>query len=405
MAELVLHPGDSPLHKTYKLPLSKSVSNRLLILDYLYDLGLDSTALSQAADTRLLQSVLLHPLPTHIDARDAGTVIRFVTAVAATIAQSTTLTGTERMQHRPIGPLVQSLRGAGASIDHTGEDGYPPLRVERAQLQSGAWQVDATQSSQYVSALMMIMPSMDAATTLELLGTPASMPYILMTLRLMEWVGLDIAMDGYLITCSPAPDRLVHDTIICPSDYSALAFPILELSTVGGSIQISQLSPPDSLQGDEAVLDFCTLLGIEYRWEDGDLFLEKKNQNIVQTDLPIFDFGDIPDLALPMVSALCVQHDELRIRGVQTLDLKESERWEILQDIVYTLGCKVFAEGDHYLIRRVQERFGVLDIDDHSDHRVVMSLASLSHLYESTKIYHPEAVSKSFPDYWTYFDA
>ncbi len=402
MAELILTGDPSPIDKAYLLPLSKSVSNRLLILHYLYDIDIDEDHISTAHDTQILRSLLTRPLAAVLDAEDAGTVMRFVTAVCATTSSHHTMVGNHRMYQRPIGPLVKSLQDAGADISYLGEQGYPPLSIGRPKLRSGQWAVDTEMSSQYASALMLIMPTTDTDVSLQLHGAQNSMPYIYMTLELMQRSGFDIQKEKNTIHYSPNP-RTPNPPMRSPSDYSALAFQILELASCSGQIRIRSLSPPDGLQGDEVVLDYCPYLGITYQWEGDDLLLYRtKDSPVLPLPGPI-DFGNTPDLALPILPALCLHHEEVEIKGIDSLNLKESERWEILQDIVYALGCKVFKKDDYFQIRKVQDAFKKLDIDDQKDHRVVMTLAALSHRFESTKIYHPQSVRKSYPLYWEHF--
>ncbi len=386
------------------MPLSKSVSNRLLILDYLYDIGLDLSTLSEAADTELLIDLLQRPLPTVLDCRDAGTVMRYLTAVASSQLQTTQLRGTDRMHQRPITALVDTLQRAGADIDYELQPGYPPLLVTGAKLQGSQWEVDSDKSSQYASALAMLLPYCERDMQLRLIGSPVSLPYIDMTLQLMQRLGMEIARRDKLIDYQHT-DSSYHTVYRCPSDYSALGFMILELSARAGEIRVEELSEPDGIQGDERVLDFCSHLGIKKNRQSSSLLLSRERDSERATDLPLFDFTEIPDLALPMITALSLHHPEIRVTGIQTLNLKESERWEILQDILFTLGCKTYKHDDVYTIKKVQDRFEILDLDDHSDHRVVMTLASLSSLFERTVIYHPEAVQKSYPDYWEQFSA
>ncbi len=404
MAKIIHHGDENKLNKVYVLPYSKSISNRVLVLNYLYEMDMEIQNISSAHDTFILQNMLTKPLPAVIDAEDAGTVMRFMTAVAATAEGHQRLIGIERMYQRPIQGLVESLQNIGTDIEYLGNAGYPPLRVGTLSEGTESWQVASGLSSQYVTAMMMIMPTMGHTTTLEILGDPVSVPYIHMTSELMNRLGFDIKINEKTITYTPSTP-LINEVFACPSDYSALAYPMLELSAADGKMHISGLSAPDGLQGDEAVLDFCTYLGLEYQWKEQDLILTKSGNLPTKVVDQIFDFSDIPDLALPMVVGLCIENEEIAIRGISTLDMKESERWEILQDIVYTLGFKVFKKEDYFLIKKVQDAFKILDINDHYDHRVVMTLASISHLFEKTIIHHPESVRKSFPAYWSYFEA
>lgn len=404
MAKIILSkPEDVRLKKRYKMPLSKSVSNRLIVLNYLYKLGIEGIEYSDAQDTRILQDILNNELGEVIDAQDAGTVMRFMTAVCATKNHPAKLIGKGRMYRRPIGGLVECLNRAGADILYQQTESFPPLEIRPAKMQAGDWWIDASLSSQYVSALMMIMPYLQDDTRLLLRGEVVSYPYIEMTTRLMQSIGWDISCSPNEVIYKTSSKKEVID-LRCPSDYSSLAFPILELACSTGEIRIEGLTAADGLQGDEQILNFCGYLSIDYEMVDDTLILKKTDDCPISNELPVFDFTDIPDLALPMVTALAVHHDSFFITGTDTLDLKESDRWEVLQDLVYTLGCKIFDHAVGYEIRRVQDKFEHVDIDDENDHRVVMTLASMHSIFETVTIHHPECVSKSYPQYWEYFN-
>ncbi len=404
MATIVIEGSPKKLSKTYVLPKSKSISNRLQVLHFLYGTPLEKEDISGARDSLILQKYLSRPLSNSIDTHDAGTVMRYMTAVACTEYQETLLYGTDRMHQRPISGLVSALQRAGASIEYKEEEGFPPVLVRPSYLSGSSWSVDASISSQFVSAMIMLMPQMKHDMHLKLVGSIVSKPYIEMTLKMMQIFDYDISFYGDTITLKHQSD-ISPSPYHCASDYSALAFPILELATNEGEIQVRQLSKPDGMQGDEQVLKFLPYLGIQDIWEDDTLILRKK-EDAIETDrtLPLFDFKDIPDLALPIVVALCLYHEEIRISGTETLNLKESERWEILQDILYTMGFKIFTEDKHHTIRKVQDPMPILNIPDGNDHRVVMTMASVSAFFKKTYIEHPDSVIKSYPEYWQQFN-
>ncbi len=397
----IIENNSVEISKEYKLPRSKSISNRLLILAALYDFDLDIDALSESTDTQVMKEILSNTGEVW-DVGDAGTAMRFLLALAVAKKENVTLTGSKRMQERPIGPLVDALRELGADIEYLGAAGFPPLKVTAAVLEYKTWNVQGDISSQFVSALAMILPYFQESNMLKIHSNPVSLPYVDMTLKLMQQIGLDIKREGHqIIYRNSEVDKTQKFEI--ESDYSALAFPVLELSAGGGEMFIRELTKPSGIQGDEAVLDFLEPLGIHSKWEHEGLRMVKQNTDRVVMYEQCIDFGPIPDLALPITLAMTTKYDLFYIRGIENLNYKESARWEVCKDLLLALGYEVKLVDGEFRIQQVAVRQKVLDLPDHSDHRVVMCMASLHPLFKKIIIENPEAVAKSWPKYWEYF--
>ncbi len=401
MARVIQSNGQA-IRKSYALPYSKSVSNRLLILQDLYAPDLEILNLSKSSDTQILQKVL--STDTQLwDVGDAGSSLRFLLALAVAKKYSKTLTGSRRMKERPIGPLVDSLRQINADIEYIEKAGFVPLGIQPSPLVDQDWKVQADISSQFVSALALILPYLRSRGTIELVSTPVSVPYIDMTLKLMQGLGIRIHREDQRIiyTGSRAGES---EKYTVPSDYSALAFPMLELAMAGGEIWVSGLTSPDGLQGDEVILEMADILGIELqRTEEGLRMKRRTLEREVQHEACL-DFGSIPDLALPMTLAMTSRYDMFYITGIDTLNYKESERWEVCKELLEALGYSSTTVEGTQRIQQVAPRKKVLDLPAHGDHRVVMCMASMHAVFAEVRIDTPDAVRKSWPQYWKQFE-
>lgn len=382
------------LHTSIKLPASKSEANRALIISALSGAMAELHNLSEANDTQLLQRLLKSDSET-IDAEDAGTVMRFLTAYYAITGKKKILTGTKRMCQRPIKVLVDALRELGASITYLGEEGYPPLKIE-AFKGSGKkhLKVRADISSQYISALLMVAPLLPEGLVLELEGKIGSRPYITMTLSLMKHFGVESTFEGNTITV--LHQKYKPASFEVESDWSAASY-WYSMVALAREADVTLLGlKENSFQGDSAVSDIMRHLGVYTSFNAEGVTLTKKRH---EKHL-VYDFSDCPDLAQTIVALSAALGVTLEITGLESLRIKETDRIQALQIELLGIGCKleevtpgVFRMEPGIIPKRQ------LTFRTYQDHRMAMAFAPLS-LMAQAKIQEPSVVRKSYPGFW-----
>lgn len=380
-----------------QLPASKSISNRVLILDALSYNPSDAANLADCDDTRVLYDALHSAEGRDFDIKAAGTAMRFLTAFLSKIVGEWTITGTERMKNRPIKLLVEALNTVGARIEYIEKEGFPPLRIFGSALQGGEITLDGSVSSQYISALLMIAPTMEKGLTLHLEGKVISKPYIRLTLELMKQYGVQAMWTGNTIKVKPQEYVPLPYTV--ESDWSAASY-WYEIMALGRA-EISLLGlNKNSLQGDSAGAKLFARLGVGTTFTPKGVTL-RKNGNISQ--MLTYDFVDEPDLAQTFVVTCCLMQIPFRFTGLQSLKIKETDRIEALKKEMCKLGyvltdkCNSILEWDG--TRCEAEKNPV--IATYEDHRMAMSFAPAALLLpEGIRIADPQVVTKSYPHYW-----
>jgi 3-phosphoshikimate 1-carboxyvinyltransferase len=387
------------------LPASKSVSNRALIIHALSNGKTLPENLSDCDDTEVIVEALKQ-MPATIDIKAAGTAMRFMTALLSVGKGSHTLTGTERMQHRPIKVLVDALKRLGAHIKYVHEEGYPPLHIEGMQLEGGELEVPGDVSSQYVSALLMIAPVLRKGLTLKLTGEIISRPYIDLTLWMMREYGADADWSsGDTITVKPQPYR--DRPYYIENDWSAASYwyEMVALSSdEEAEVRLSGLTD-GSKQGDSVVKYIFSLLGVKTCFETKDneqlqtVTLKKSGRCVPKLE---YDFINSPDLAQTFVVTCCMKGVPFHFRGLGTLKIKETDRIEALKKEMRKLGFVLESVNDCELTwdgTRCEK--STEPIDTYEDHRMALAIAPASMLTEGgIRMNDPEVVSKSYPGYW-----
>ncbi|MBQ8360526.1 MAG: 3-phosphoshikimate 1-carboxyvinyltransferase [Bacteroidaceae bacterium] len=390
------------LRTTIKLPSSKSISNRVLVINALSGSVEVPQNLSDCDDTRVMVKALTEDTPV-VDIMAAGTAMRFLTAYyAATLGSKKTLTGTERMQQRPIRILVDALRHLGARVEYVKNEGYPPLLVCGQSLEVSEVSLQGNVSSQYISALLMIAPVMKQGLHLKLEGTVISRPYIDLTLQLMtdfgakvRWVGEnDIVVESY---------PYVPRAFTVESDWSAASYWYEMLALIPDE-EATVVLPglyAHSYQGDSAVAELFRQLGVatEYDAEADRVTLRKQGTPISRMD---YDFVNQPDLAQTFVVTCSMLGIPFRFIGLQSLKIKETDRIAALIRELKKLGILLHEEEGGVLGwegDRCEPEKGVT-IDTYEDHRMAMAFAPVCIVSGGLRINHPEVVSKSYPHYW-----
>lgn len=390
---LISHTSKS-INADLILPPSKSISNRALIIQALCQSKPKLLNLSQSSDTQSLVQALQTTSKT-IDIGDAGTSMRFLAAYLSQQEGSYILTGSDRMKERPIGHLVEALNSIGADINYLEKDGFPPLAINGKALEGGKVDISTSVSSQFVSALLLIAPTLKKGLSLSLKGELLSKPYIKMTLDIMRYFGIQSSWTNNTIQVEP--QNYVSKDLKVESDWSALAF-ILQAMSIAKSAQvsISGLSK-DSWQGDSYVLNLFEKFGLQYEFKDEKLYLKKLNKDL-NGDYNV-NLIDTPDLAQAYCCTLSALSKSAKIKGLNNLKLKESHRLKALHMELNKIG-----QHSRYSEDTIQLESSVLhtpteSFDSHNDHRMAMCLAPFALLFD-IKIKNIEVVNKSYPSYW-----
>ena len=372
---------------------SKSESNRLLLLKALFK-NLEIQNVSNSDDSQYMLKALDSENPI-VDIHHAGTAMRFLTAYFATLDGKTTLlTGSQRMQERPIKILVDTLRALGADIAYDKEEGFPPLRITGKTLLKDEVRMKANVSSQYISALLLMATKLKNGLTLHLEGKITSVPYIKMTLSLLDQLGVETSFEGQVIQVKPYLDT-VSKTFTVESDWSSASYfySIVALSPVGTQINLSTYKK-DSLQGDAVLQEIYTHLGVQTTFEGSKINLKKINTNVPESlDL---DLANAPDIAQTIVVTCLGLQVKCNLTGLHTLKIKETDRLEALKNEIYKFGTSIEITDDSLHLLDYKPLNSGAIVETYNDHRMAMAFAPLA-LRTSFSIKEAEVVSKSFP--------
>ncbi len=375
---------------------SKSESNRLLLLKALFT-NLEINNVSNSDDSQYMLKALKSDDST-VDIHHAGTAMRFLTAYFATLEGKTTLlTGSQRMQERPIKILVDALRELGADIEYDKEEGYPPLRITGKTLKNDEVRLKANVSSQYISALLLMATKLKNGLKLHLDGKITSVPYINMTLSLLNQIGVETSFEGQLIQVKPYLDT-VSKTLTVESDWSSASYfySIIALSPVGTQINLSTYKK-DSLQGDAVLQAIYKQLGVTTTFEGSNINLKKTTTQL--PDCLNLDLANAPDIAQTIVVSCLGLQVNCNLTGLHTLKIKETDRLEALKNEINKFGTAIKITNDSLHLLDPKSLTPNAIIETYNDHRMAMAFAPLA-LRTEFSIKEAEVVSKSFPDFW-----
>jgi 3-phosphoshikimate 1-carboxyvinyltransferase len=401
------HPSKK-IQGTVQLTGSKSESNRALIIQSLSKGQVAIANLSEAADTVTLNRVLQiarNPQPGYntIDIGPAGTAMRFLTAYLNLVKGNFILTGTERMQQRPIGILVDAMKEIGAEIHYEKKVGYPPLKIEGGLFQGkDRVKIQGNISSQYISALLLIAPALKKGLTLEIEGELTSRPYVSMTLDMLKSVGIQHEWTENAIKI--APQAFEKQTIFVEPDWSAASYwyAIVALGDATASIVLPGLRQ-NSLQGDIAIASIMEHFGVQSSFESDGLHLTKKE---IDSDKTLFDFKECPDLAQTVVVVAAALKRDISFIGLETLKIKETDRIAALQKEIAKFGAELIEDGYTYHLKTAQVyQPKQVTFDTYEDHRMAMAFAPLALVFDQINIAEPQVVEKSYPDFWNHLQA
>ena len=375
---------------------SKSESNRLLLLQALYP-EIQIKNLSNSDDTQLMQQAL-QTVSNRINIHHAGTAMRFLTAFfAIQQGREITLTGSQRMQERPISILVEALKAIGADISYINKEGYPPLHIKGEQITQDKVTLKANVSSQYISALLLIAPKLENGLELTLDGNITSLPYIKMTTALLDVIGADTHFEGQTIYVNPMPEITGTTLLTVESDWSSASYfySLVALSDIGTEITLTSYKK-GSLQGDSSLAEIYGQFGVTTTYHDTAITLSKHSRCIENVDV---DLVHAPDIAQTIAVTCLGLGVPCRLTGLHTLKIKETDRLVALKTEIEKFGTDVHITENTLQITQPKPLLEKVTIDTYNDHRMAMAFAPLA-LKVSLQINDADVVSKSYPDFW-----
>lgn len=375
---------------------SKSESNRLLLLQALYpEFKLENV--SNSDDSNLMTNALSSQSEV-IDIHHAGTAMRFLTAYFSIQEdRETILTGSKRMKERPIKILVEALQELGSEISYEENEGYPPIKIKGKKLNKSKVSLKANVSSQYISALLLIASKLENGLELTLEGEITSIPYIKMTLSLLDEIGIESSFEGNTITVKPKTQSSKPKTLTVESDWSSASyyFSIVALSDVGTEITLSSYKE-NSLQGDSALVDIYKHFGVSTVFNENTLTLKKETSNLEPLTLDLKNAPDIAQTIAVTCFALGISCD---LTGLHTLKIKETDRLVALKTEIEKLGGEVRVTDKSLHLSASTGIKPMVSIATYNDHRMAMAFAPLA-LKTSIIIEDAMVVSKSYPTFW-----
>lgn len=393
-------PSATPIQQELTITGSKSESNRLLLLQALYP-GLRIHNLSDSDDARVMQKGLRSEADT-VDIHHAGTAMRFLTAYfASRPGREVVLTGSSRMKQRPIRILVEALRALGADIDYLETPGCPPLRIRGRALKGSRVTLPADVSSQYITALLLVAPSLENGLEITLEGRITSLPYIRMTLGLLGRVGIPSRFEGQTLRVGHIPAVKTPLDCTVESDWSSASyyFSLLALAPAGSWMGLRAYRQ-DSLQGDSVLPRIYDALGVRTSFDGDRMVLE-------QAGTPAIDFLELdlirtPDLAQTIVVSCFGLGMGCDLSGLHTLKIKETDRLLALETELGKLGAQIAVTDRSLRLEPGGAMVPMQRITTYNDHRMAMAFAPLA-LLEPLIIEDAGVVSKSYPSFWEDF--
>ena len=382
---------------TIYLNSSKSESNRLLIIKALSEKEITIKNLSKANDSVLLKNLLESENLVVWDAQDAGTSFRFLTSFLAIKKEHVVLSGTERMKQRPVKVLVDALNKIGAEILYLENEGFPPIYVKRKINQvKNQLDIPGDISSQYISSILLIAPLLEKGIEINIEEPFYSRPYVNMTLNLMNSFGIKSAVKGNKISIKN--QEFSSGSYIVESDWSAASYwySILSISDNINNLTLQGLKKKSN-QGDSVISELMKSFGVNTQYKEDGIVLTKIKFDTEEIEL---DFRDCPDLAQTILVVAAYHKIKLKVSGVESLKIKETDRLLAMKNELKKIGCDFYEEGNYWILeKRSREIDDELSIDTYKDHRMAMAFAPLASK-KSMIINDPDVVVKSYPTYW-----
>jgi 3-phosphoshikimate 1-carboxyvinyltransferase len=381
---------------TITLPTSKSISNRLLIMQALAKKHFQLFNLSDSDDTQVMLEAF-KSVDSEINIGHAGTSMRFLTAYYAATGQNKIITGSGRMKNRPIHELVNALNQLGADIKYAEKTGFPPVVTSGKILTGNNLEINGSISSQFITALLLVAPTLSQGLTIHITGTLISSSYVSLTLGLMENFGIKSLWKDNMIHIEPQEYRGKDMTVEADWSGASYWYEIAALSD-SAELKIHGLSE-NSLQGDAAVAKIFEKIGITTEFSDNIAFIKKEKTN---SSFFEFNFIDNPDLVQTLVVTLCLLGIPFRISGAYTLRIKETDRITALQNEMNKLGYTIQEpqKGTLTWDGNKSEPNNQISIETYKDHRMALAFAPAALKIKNIHILDAGVVSKSYPNYW-----
>jgi len=393
----VISKPDKIVNGIINLPSSKSISNRILVINAISFSPREVRNLSDSDDTRVMQQIFSSNT-NFFDIGHAGTAMRFMTAFLARIVGEWTLTGSERMKQRPVKILVDALNELGARIDYLEKEGYPPLKIRGSHLKGKLLELDGSVSSQYISALLMIGPTLEGGLTLRLTNTITSRSYIELTLKLMSRVGIRYEWTGNEIHIDEQNYQPVDFTVEADWSGASYWYQLLALASEG-EVELLNLQLP-SIQGDYVIADWFRQFGVESRYTGNSVIIKKSG--ISHPEFLKIDFVENPDIAQTMAVLCVMKKIPFHFTGLETLKIKETNRIAALQNELSKFGAQL-TEPRHGELQWDGtfpfEKADIPVISTYHDHRMALAFAPAA--FEGKLILDdPMVITKSYPGYY-----
>lgn len=382
---------------------SKSETNRLLLLQALFP-EIQIENISNSDDSEVMQKALKDIQYSTsgiqvIDVHHAGTAMRFLTAFfAMQDGKDIVLTGSSRMKERPIKVLVEALNQLGAKISYLEKEGFPPIQIHGQWFTKNKVSLPANISSQYISALLLIAPKLKNGLELTLEGEITSVPYIQMTLSLLNEIGVSTKFEGQVITVSPL-EKVKKNKIVVESDWSSASYwySMVALSEIGTKIQLSSYKK-NSLQGDAVLAEIYQDFGVETIFNENNSITLSKVKNC-QLSAVNYQLNNSPDIAQTIAVTCFGLGIGCDLAGLHTLKIKETDRLEALKIELTKLGANIIVTNDSLHLKSSNEIKENGSVVTYQDHRMAMAFAPLA-LKVPIQIEEAEVVSKSYPNFW-----
>ncbi len=406
MKQVTYSVFDELLNNSIQLPASKSISNRALVLQALLNWKFQQNScklsnLSTADDTRIMQRVLLENKP-EIDLKNAGTCFRFLTAYyALTTSENKIITGSDRLKKRPIAGLVDALLTMGASIEYLENDGYAPLLIKPSKIKSDkTLKVSTENSSQFLSALILIAPFTDNVIAFWVDPESRSFSYVRMTLGVLQSFGMKWRLNDNCLLVYPLKSPQDKPFIFeIEADWSAAAFFYGVQSIVKKGQQCLNGLRKNSIQGDVLLAKMASDLGVETTFNENGICIQTFKHNKIQKHIN-WDFSQCPDLAPVLILAAVLNVESGTFIGLDNLNFKESQRLKLLNDYLKSLGVQTSLTTNTLEFRKTGPFSSFIQIDTALDHRMVMAATLLSFVVKSVYLNEVDSVEKSFPEFW-----
>ncbi len=399
---LTLHKASSIHDITIHLPGSKSISNRILIIKALSGLDFTIQNLSDSDDTKHLQEALdTYKSSAIINVGHAGTDMRFLTAFLSLKNGDYELTGSERLQQRPVKDLVEVLKTLGADISYKNNVGYPPLLINGKQLNGGKVEISGGVSSQFITALLLVAPYFTNGLELTIIGDLVSKPYVNMTIELMKEFGASVIWNNSKITVHPVPYTYLKKEFTVESDWSAASYyySIVALSGINTSLHVNGLFQK-SLQADSVCAEIYKNFGVTTSYSENEITITKST-TISKSELE-YNFIECPDILQTLVCTSVGLQISFTFTGLQTLKVKETDRIIALKNEFLKFEIELIVT-ENSIQWNGEDRINksiVVSIATYNDHRMAMSFATLSVVLDEIIIEDANVVSKSYPLFW-----